>query len=155
MSVPTIRPTDAPGVAPTNSTEDRAAFAVFLDRQRCMAPYAKSVFLFLDSEASRIGEQIRRDHPAPAELRARAATYRAAGYEWMSGTNADLADALERDARFAAIPLLAASCYRRYDISEAFVSWYRNYLAAFLKERVAETPANEPSRMTLRIPEGA
>lgn len=124
---------------------DPEAFSDFLDTCPGMAPYAKAVFILINEEATRLGNEMRAEHSSPAALRFLAARYKAEGLEWLAGQNSALAEAFERDVRFAAIPALAGWASRNFSI--AFLNWYQNYLEAFLKAR------GEPSRMTLQAAE--
>lgn len=97
-----------------------------------LTDFQRDYLIKLDARALKAGERIKAAHPSPAQLRLRAAEYRARGLEWLAGINSQLADDLGLDPRLAALgPLTAASCGDG-GFGKMFIPLYRDILIAHL-----------------------
>jgi hypothetical protein len=86
----------------------------------------------LDQTALVMGREIARTNPPLSELRELAKAYRSKGLEWLAGVNEDLAAALERDVRLAALPHLQANASVAQQGNLVFVNWYAMALTDYL-----------------------
>lgn len=105
-------------------------FATFLDDMPGLTDYARRLYLLIDRQAIRIGKRLAAIHH-PAALRMRT------GSPWMIAECQELADALEMDARLAAIKSLRAWAARPDGIGNTWINWYLTLLKAHIQDRAA------------------
>ena len=83
----------------------------------------------IDEQAWNIGMTIKASSPSPQDLRKRAAAYQKQKLFWLVSTDLALADALERDVRFAALPALLTD---KGNVNKDIVPLYARFLNSFL-----------------------
>jgi len=95
-------------------------------------PHVRDKMRELDAIALTMGREIERSSLPPAELRELASLYRRRGLEWLAGSNEDLARALERDVRLAALPHMIAAASVAQQGNVVLVNWYSMALHDYL-----------------------
>jgi hypothetical protein len=109
-------------------------FSTFIEQMPGLTDDARRIYLMIDAEAVRVGERLAAKHD-PVALRVRA------GSPWLVEHCRELADALETDARFAAIHSLRAWAAQPDGIGNTWINWYVTLLKAHIEAsnvRVAE-----------------
>jgi hypothetical protein len=103
-------------------------FATFIADVPGLTDYARRLYLLIDRQAICVGRRLAATHSSTA-LRARA------GSAWMVAECHELAEALETDARLAAIKSLRAWAMRPEGIGNTWINWYVSLLKAHLSEK--------------------
>lgn len=113
-------------------------FATFIDDMPGLTDYARRLYRLIDREAARVGERLAAVHD-PTVLRART------GSSWLVADCRELADALEIDARLAAVKSLRAWAAMPDGIGNTWINWYVMLLKAHVEQRKAlAKQRNEP-----------
>ena len=102
-------------------------FATFIADMPGLTDYARRLYLLIDRHAIRVGRRLAAMHRSTA-LRARA------GSPWLVAECHALAEALDTDARLAAIKSLRAWATRPDGIGNTWINWY----VALLKTHISE-----------------
>jgi hypothetical protein len=103
-------------------------FATFIADVPGLTDYARRLYLLIDRQAFRVGTRLAAIHRSTA-LRART------GSRWIVAECNDLAEALDTDARLAAIKSLRAWATRPEGIGNTWINWYVALLKAHLSEK--------------------
>ena len=107
---------------------DMSDFATFIADVPGLTHYARSLYLLIDRQAVHVGRQLASMHRSAA-LRARA------GAPWMVAQCHDVAEALDTDARLAAIKSLRAWATRPEGIGNTWINWYVALLRTHIEKR--------------------
>jgi hypothetical protein len=105
-------------------------FATFIADVPGLTDYARRLYLLIDDQAICAGRRLAAMHRSAA-LRARA------GSPWIVAECHHLAEALDTDARLAAIKSLRAWATRPAGIGNTWINWYVKLLKAHLSEEKA------------------
>src|SRR5262249_3288309 len=105
-------------------------FATFLEQMPGLTDDARRLYLMIDAEAVRVGEEQAARHNL-ADLRIRP------GSPWMVGHRRELSDALATDVRLAAVPSLRAWAAQPDGIGNTWINWYVTLLKAHIQENIA------------------
>lgn len=103
-------------------------FAAFIAGLPGLTDYSRRLYLLIDRQAICVGRRLAAMH-RPTALRART------GSAWMVAECHDLAEALDTEARLAAIKSLRAWAMRPEGIGNTWINWYVSLLKAHLSER--------------------
>jgi len=103
-------------------------FATFIEEMPGLTDDARRIYLMIDAEAVRIGGRLAARHD-PAELRART------GSPWLVEHCRERADALETDARLAAIGALRAWAAQPDGTGNTWINWYVTLLEAHVAQK--------------------
>jgi len=109
-------------------------FATFIADVPGLTDYARRLYLLIDRQAICVGRRLTAMHNSTA-LRTRA------GSPWIVAERHGLAEALDTDARLAAIKSLRAWATRPDGIGNTWINWYVALLKAHISER--RTPRSE------------
>ena len=103
-------------------------FATFIADVPGLTDYARRLYLLIDRQAVCVGRRLATMHRSTA-LRART------GSPWIVAECHDLAEALDTDARLAAIKSLRAWAMRPNGIGNTWINWYVALLKAHISEK--------------------
>jgi hypothetical protein len=107
-------------------------FATFIADVPGLTDYARRLYLLIDRQAVQVGKRLAAMHRSTA-LRGRT------GSPWMVAQCHDLAEALDTDARLAAIKSLRVWATRPEGIGNTWINWY----VALLKAQISEKSRQE------------
>ena len=102
-------------------------FSTFIADAPGLTDYARRLYLLIDRQAICVGRRLAAVHKSRA-LRARA------GSPWIVAERHGLAEALDTDARLAAIKSLRAWATRPEGIGNTWINWYVALLKAHIRE---------------------
>jgi len=103
-------------------------FAIFITDLPGLTDYARRLYLLIDRQAICVGRRLAAMHRSTA-LRAHA------GPPWIVAECQGLAEALDTDARMAAIKSLRAWATRPEGIGNTWINWYVLLLKAQISEK--------------------
>jgi len=105
-------------------------FATYIQEMPGLTDDARRIYRMIDAEAARVGGRLAERHD-PGALRART------GSPWLVEHCRELADALETDARLAAIGALRAWAAQPDGIGNTWINWYVTLLEAHIAQNAA------------------
>jgi len=103
-------------------------FATFIADVPGLTDYTRRLYLLIDRQAVQIGKRLAAMHRSTA-LRG------CTGSPWMVAQSHDLAEALDTDARLAAIKSLRVWATRHEGIGNTWINWYVALLKAHISEK--------------------